>query len=138
MGPETLVGQIRSDRTDALISERIKKGASGPTAWHNIFCLLEFDLVQQKSDEMLIVDFEDGATMEITGKDLYEFIYEQGNPYVLSANGTIFRTDVEAIIPGLLARWYSERQIMQGKEHNFNNLIQGIEISADLESKLVG
>jgi len=119
MGPETLVGQIRSTRTDAFISDRIKNGYNKSDAWTGVFCLKEFDLVHEQSEEILVVDFEDRNTMEISGKQLYDFIYKEGNPYVLSANGTIFRTDVEAIIPKLLSRWYSERKIRQAKSKEF-------------------
>ena len=37
------------------------------------------------------------------------------NPFILSANGTIFRSDTEGVIPGLLSKWYSDRKIMQAK-----------------------
>ena len=32
---------------------------------------------------------------------------------MLSANGTIFSSDKEGVVPGLLARWYSERKVLQ-------------------------
>jgi DNA polymerase elongation subunit (family B) len=122
MGPETLVGQIRSDRTIALIESRIAQGWKRADVWQNIFATLEYDIVLDKSDEVLTVDFEDGQTLQLTGLQLYQYIYEQGHPYCMSANGTIFRTDAEAIIPGLLARWYKERKEMQGKEREYLNL----------------
>ena len=34
---------------------------------------------------------------------------------MLSANGTIFTTEFEGVIPGLLKRWYSERKELQKK-----------------------
>ena len=34
---------------------------------------------------------------------------------MLSANGTIFTTEVEGVIPGLLKRWYAERKELQAK-----------------------
>tara|TARA_S200000501_G_C20794814_1_gene731287 strand:- start:305 stop:1507 length:1203 start_codon:yes stop_codon:yes gene_type:complete len=37
---------------------------------------------------------------------------------MLSANGTIFTYEFEAIIPGLLKRWYAERKDMQRKMHD--------------------
>lgn len=122
MGPETLVGQIRPTRTEELIAQRIRDGWPRAEAWHGIFCLLEFEAVHDKSDELLTVDFEDGTVLEITAAQLYDYIFDQGNPYCLSANGTIFRTDTEAVIPGLLARWYKERKEMQAKAKEFKNL----------------
>ena len=119
MGPETLIGQIRCDRTDEFIRNRIISGMAGPEAWHEVFAVLEFDLIKNKSDEIMTVDFESGETYNLSGKDLHELIYGKDSTYVLSANGTIFRKDVEAIIPGLLSRWYSERKTMQGKGKEF-------------------
>lgn len=118
MGPETLVGQIRPTKTDALIAERIAKLPPNKKAeaWTGLFSILEFNDVHEKNDEVLTVDFEDGTTTQVTGAQLYSYIFEQDNPFTISANGTIFRTDREAIIPGLLARWYSERQDMQAKK----------------------
>jgi DNA polymerase elongation subunit (family B) len=131
MGPETLIGQIRPARTEELIAQRIRDGWQRADAWHGIFCLLEFDAVHDKTDEVLTVDFEDGTVMQVTAAELYDFIFEQGNPYCLSANGTIFRTDTEAVIPGLLARWYSERKEMQGKAKKYAALAFGQKISDD-------
>lgn len=120
MGPETLVGQIRLDRTNALIDSRLAQGIPGPECWEGLFATLEYDIVNTRSTEVLTVDFEDGNSIQITGADLYDYIYLQGNPYCISANGTIFRTDVEAIIPGLLGKWYSQRKQMQFKETVFS------------------
>jgi DNA polymerase elongation subunit (family B) len=46
---------------------------------------------------------------------VYRLIYESNQPWMLSANGTIFTYEKEGIIPGLLKRWYSERKEMQAK-----------------------
>jgi len=116
MGPETLIGQIRLDRTNALIDSRLAQGIPGPECWEGLFCTLEYTMVNEKSKEAMTVDFEDGHSIQVTGEQLYEYIFLQGNPYCITANGTIFRTDVEAIIPGLLGKWYSQRKEMQFKE----------------------
>lgn len=120
MGPETLVGQIRLDRTHSLIDSRLAQGIPGPDCWEGLFSTLEYDLVLSRSSENLIIDFEDGQSIKITGDQLYQYIFLEGNPYCITANGTIFRTDVEAIIPGLLGKWYSERKEMQFKETVFS------------------
>lgn len=120
MGPETLVGQIRSDRTNALIDSRLAQGIPGPECWEGLFATLEYDLVASRSSEVMTVDFEDGNSIQVTGDQLYEYIFLQGNPYCITANGTIFRTDVEAVIPGLLGNWYSQRKQMQFKETVFS------------------
>jgi DNA polymerase elongation subunit (family B) len=120
MGPETLVGQIRSDRTNALLDSRLAQGVPGPECWEGLFSTLEYQMVADRTSDVLTVDFEDGQTIQVTGEQLYEYIFLQGNPYCISANGTIFRTDVEAVIPGLLSNWYSQRKAMQFKETVFS------------------
>lgn len=135
MGPETLMGQIRSDRTVALVESRLQQGWKPADVWHGIFATLEYDIVQRRSDEIITVDFEDGKTVDITGAALYDFIFKQGNPYCISSNGTIFRTDREAIIPGLLAKWYSQRKVMQFKEAVFDEALEdtkGFSLSSEL------
>jgi DNA polymerase elongation subunit (family B) len=42
-------------------------------------------------------------------------IFDSNQPWMLTANGTIFTYESEAIIPGLLKRWYAERKEMQAK-----------------------
>jgi DNA polymerase elongation subunit (family B) len=42
-------------------------------------------------------------------------IFDSNQPWMLSANGTIFTYEKEGIIPGLLKRWYAERKEMQRK-----------------------
>ena len=46
---------------------------------------------------------------------IYDLIFDGNNKWMLSANGTIFTYEYEAVIPGLLKRWYEERQDMQRK-----------------------
>lgn len=140
MGPETLIGQIRLDRTHALLDARLASGIKGPDCWEGLFSTLEYDIVTSKSSEKLIVDFEDGNSAIVTGEQLYEYIFLQGNPYCISANGTIFRNDVEAVIPGLLGKWYSQRKEMQFKETVFSEAIaqgKGFELKSELISGLL-
>jgi DNA polymerase elongation subunit (family B) len=113
MGPETLVGQIRCNYTEDFIANRLASGTKTPDLWEDIFCVVEFDMIHKKTSDLLTVDFIDGNHMELTATELYDFIFDQENAYCLSSNGTIFRTDIEAIIPGLLKKWYAERKIMQ-------------------------
>ena len=53
----------------------------------------------------------------MSAAQLNDVIFEGNNKWMLSANGTIFTYEYEAIIPGLLKRWYAERQEMQRKMH---------------------
>jgi DNA polymerase elongation subunit (family B) len=46
-------------------------------------------------------------------------IFDSNQPWILSANGTIFTYEKEAVIPGLLKRWYAERKDMQKKAREY-------------------
>ena len=116
MAPECVVGQLRPLDTDAFIDEQMtlqKKSFAG--AWENRFGSLEYDYVmQQRRDAVVTIDWEDGTSETKSGAEIYKIIYDSYNPLILSANGTIFTSEFEGVIPGLLKRWYTERQDMQG------------------------
>lgn len=136
MSPETIIGQVRSTETMALVAKRIEEGTPRAEAWEGIFCTLEFSHMMEEDDHIITVDFEDGKTVECTGKQLYEYVFNPTNNVCITANGTIFRTDKEGIIPQLLAKWYSERKQMQAKEADFAKIAEGIEISEELAALL--
>ena len=116
MAPECVVGQLRPLDTDAYIEEQMtlqKKSFAG--AWENRFGSLEYDYVmQQRRDAVVTIDWEDGTSETKSGAEVYKLIFDSNNPLILSANGTIFTSEFEGVIPGLLKRWYTERQDMQG------------------------
>ena len=117
MGPETIVGQLRQDRTDQFIQEQIlvhKK--SFASAWEGMFGSLEYEAVmrQDKAYE-ITVDWQNGEQDALSAAEVYRLIFESNQPWMLSANGTIFTYENEGIIPGLLKRWYAERKDMQKK-----------------------
>ena len=117
MGPETIVGQIRQTNTDEFIHEQMtlhKK--SFAAAWEGMFGSLEYEaVIRQDRAYELTIDWENKEQDVISGAEAYRLIYESNKPWMLSANGTIFTYEQEGIIPGLLARWYSERKDMQKK-----------------------
>ena len=117
MGPETIVGQIRQTNTDEFIHEQMtlhKKTFAA--AWEGKFGSDEYDAVMRQDRAYeLTIDWENGEQDIISGAEAYRLIYESNKPWMLSANGTIFTYEQEGIIPGLLARWYSERKDMQKK-----------------------
>ena len=116
MAPECVVGQLRPLDTDAFIEEQMtlqKKSFAG--AWENKFGSLEYEFVmQQRRDAVVTIDWEDGTSETKSGAEVYKLIFDSNNPLILSANGTIFTSEFEGVIPGLLKRWYTERQDMQG------------------------
>lgn len=129
IGPETIMGQIRQDRTEKWVSEQLGKGIKPEDVWIGTFCSKEYELVINKSSEIIIVDYEDGSFEEMTAADLYKIIFEDNAEITISANGTLFRRDREAVIPGLLGIWYSQRKEMQAREKLWASLGDtGIEV----------
>ena len=115
MAPETIVGQIRPEISDARVHEDMflkKKSFAG--SWEGRFSTEEYEAVmEQRKDIALTVDFENGQTEVMSGAEIYKLVFDNHNPWMLSSNGTIFTTEFEGVIPGLLKRWYAERKDMQ-------------------------
>lgn len=128
MSPETLIGQIRLDLTEPYIKDLMRKGMSGSEAWATIFTVLEFTEVEKRSNTRLTIDFEDGSSHTMTAGEIYTLIYESDQPWAISANGTIFRTDKVGVIPHILTRWYKERQQMQKKSKTLNKMDSGVDV----------
>jgi DNA polymerase elongation subunit (family B) len=117
MGPETIVGQLRPTITEAFIHEQMtlkKKSFAG--SWEGKFGADEYEAVmEQRKDVEVTIDWEDGKNTVHSGAEIYKIIFDSNQPWMLSANGTIFTYEKEGIIPGLLKRWYAERKEMQAK-----------------------
>ena len=115
MAPETVVGQIRPDISEARVHEDMtlkKKSFAG--SWEGRFSTEEYEAVMEKrKDISLTIDWEDGRTDVLSGAEMYQLVFDSQMPWMLSANGTIFTTEFEGVIPGLLKRWYAERKDMQ-------------------------
>ena len=115
MAPETIVGQIRPEITEARVHEDMtlkKKSFAG--SWEGRFSTEEYEAVMDKrKDIALTVDWEDGRSDVLSGAEIYQLIFDSQMPWMLSANGTIFTTEFEGVIPGILKRWYAERKDMQ-------------------------
>jgi DNA polymerase elongation subunit (family B) len=116
MGPETIVGQLRQDGTKTFIEEKIAKGSSFANAWENMFGSVEYTAVMNREvSREITIDWEDGGHDTLSAAQAYDLIFESNQPWMISANGTIFTYEKEGIIPGLLKRWYAERKEMQAK-----------------------
>jgi len=129
MAPETIVGQVRVNHTEQEISDKLAgrwtdpvtgktpKKTSFADAWLGKFGTNEFELIRERDSRVpLMLDMEDGTQLELTGADIYNLVFNSDQPWNISANGTIFRTDFQGIVPGLLERWYAERQELQAKK----------------------
>ena len=117
MAPETIIGQLRQTQTDEYIEDlMIKHKKSFAAAWEGQFGSLEYELVmkQDKATE-IIIDWANGDTVVMSGAEIYKMVYDSNQPWMLSANGTIFTHEFEGVIPGLLKRWYAERKELQAK-----------------------
>jgi DNA polymerase elongation subunit (family B) len=129
MAPETIVGQVRQSLTNQYMQDKGKRLASekkrakedddavtGSILWEGLFGSLEYAaIMNQERGTMLTLDYEDGRSEEMSAAEIWKLIFDSHKPYILSANGTIFRYDQEGVIPGLLTRWYSDRKVMQKK-----------------------
>ena len=116
MGPETIIGQLRPTMTKEFIESQMAKGKSFAAAWEGVFGSLEYTAVMsQEIGTEIIIDWEDGSNDSLSAAEVYKLIFDSNQPWMLSANGTIFTYEKEGIIPGLLKRWYAERKEMQAK-----------------------
>jgi len=116
MGPETIIGQLRPTATDKLIKDRMASGMSFAAAWEGLFASLEYTAVmEQNRGTEIVIDWEGGESNTHSGAEVWHMLFDSNQPWVLSANGTIFTYEREGVIPGLLKRWYAERKQMQAK-----------------------
>ena len=117
MGPETIIGQLRPIMTDRYIKEKMAKGDSFAAAWEGVFASLEYTAVmdQQRGTEITI-DWQSGEETVHSAAEIWYMLFDSNQPWILSANGTIFTYEKKGVIPGLLERWYAERKEMQAKK----------------------
>ena len=117
MGPETIVGQLRQTMTDHYIKEKQTAGSSFADAWEGLFGSLEYTAVMNmEPGTEITIDWANGASDVVSAADCWRLIFDSNKPWILSANGTIFNNERKGVIPGLLERWYAERQDMQAKK----------------------
>jgi DNA polymerase elongation subunit (family B) len=116
MGPETIVGQLRQTQTQEYIDNLVAKGKSFAASWEGMFGSVEYTSVMNKEvGTEITIDWEDGSVDLLSAAEVHRLIFESNQPFMISANGTIFTYEKEGIIPGLLKRWYAERKEMQAK-----------------------
>jgi len=122
MGPETIVGQLRPVMTERYIAEKMRGGSSFAAAWEGLFGSLEYTAVmeQQRGTEITI-DWHNGEESVHSAYEVWHMIFDSNQPWMITANGTIFTYEREAVIPGLLKRWYAERRDMQARLKECSN-----------------
>jgi DNA polymerase elongation subunit (family B) len=135
MGIETIIGQLRPTLTEAFVAEKMsQKGMTYSHAWEGVFSTLEYQaVIDRKPGVDIIIDWESTGTSDtLSASQIYDIIFYSDQKWMLSGNGTIFSYDQEAIIPGLLAKWYAERKELQAKKEEFVDLSFGITIPDNL------
>jgi DNA polymerase elongation subunit (family B) len=117
MAPETIVGQLRPIMTDNELGRRIAEdGASFAASWENMFGTLEYTAVMEgKKGVEITIDWESGGEDTLSAAEVWRLIFDSNNPWILTANGTIFTYEKKGVIPALLERWYAERKELQAK-----------------------
>jgi DNA polymerase elongation subunit (family B) len=117
MAPESIIGQLRPIMTDKYITNKMEnEKCSFAEAWEGLFSSLEYTAVmEQKRGVEITVDWADGTEDVFTGHEVYNMIFKSNQPWIMSANGTIFSYERKGVVPGLLERWYAERKVMQAK-----------------------
>lgn len=138
IAPETMIGQVRLDRTDEYIANEMKKnGGKFAQAWEGIFCTFEYQSIMNREiGTLLTIDFNDGRVEQYSAAEIYDMIFDSNRPWDISANATIFTYEKEGVIPGLLTRWYSERKVLQKKAKSISDLEKGIDIPEDMMNEL--
>ena len=115
MAPETIVGQLRPEITEARVHEDMnlkKKSFAG--SWEGRFGTEEYEAVMAcRKDVALTIDWENGKSDTMSAAEIYKLIFDSHTPWMLSLNGTIFTHEFEGVIPGILKRWYAERKELQ-------------------------
>jgi DNA polymerase elongation subunit (family B) len=118
MAQESIVGQLRPIMTDRYIKDKMDSGSSFADAWENMFGTLEYTAVMNAdAGTELTIDWEHDKSSDVmSAADVWRMIFDSRQPWMLSANGTIFSYEQKAVVPGLLERWYAERKEMQAKK----------------------
>jgi len=122
---------MQFDEFGYRISSEVKMVAK---AWDGLFACLEYTAVMNRESTMLWIDFQDGTSYELSASDIYALVFESGYQWTLSANGTIFTTEKDGVIPGLLTGWYVGRQDMQRKLALLPDLATGIDCGLKVTS----
>lgn len=116
MSVETIIGQLRPIMTDKYIKDKMDSGSSFADAWEGMFGTLEYTAVMNRDiGTEVTIDWSNGDCEVYSASEIYRMVFDSNNPWTLSANGTLFTLDTKGVVPGLLERWYKERQELQAK-----------------------
>ena len=148
MSPETIVGQVKLTYTMPYLRKKIeeenlwsKKGERIPdwgNAWggDELFGTLEYQMIMNKTDDILTLELESGEKSDIMAKDLYDLIFQDNSNLCISAFGTLFRTDKQGLVAKILSEWYADRKRMKATSYMYRNLKDGLKVSEDISNQL--
>ena len=72
MGPETIVGQLRTVMTDHYIREKMQAGSSFADAWENMFGSLEYQAVMNmEPGTEITIDWQDGNSSTHSAAEIW-------------------------------------------------------------------
>lgn len=138
MSPETLVGHIEQTLTEQMMMEKQQKSRkklNNAEIWSGVFEIPEVIEVQNKTKTRLTLRYnDDGRTEELTAEQIWNKL--EKNNWLISANGVIFRTDKQGVVPSLLSSWYKERKEYQKKLKQWKELSTGVELSEPVLKEL--
>lgn len=137
MSLETVFGQARTTYTDKFVEERLKQTKAN-FVWNDVFCCVEYQLIMDRTKDLITFDFIDNESIALTAEEWHDFIFNEESNFILSANGTLFRKDIDGVIPKLLEKWYANRKELRAKSEVFGKLQSGIQIPDDLLDMLKG
>ena len=116
MSTESIIGQVRHVQTKQELTAWLASGKGFADFWDGKFAVYEYEAIMRKDRGYdVIIDWEDGRSVEMSAAEAYNLIFLSGNAWIVSANGTLFSYEQQGIIPGLLTRWYAERKELQDK-----------------------
>lgn len=136
MSPETIVGQVRLTTTNDELDAYVAKGGKHTFAgwWNDRYNVLEMEsFFEQDIGAMLTLDMENGDSFQVSARELHDLVFAENSNWCISANGTLFRTDFDGVIPMLLTRWYAERKQLQARSTEMLDVNMGIELPDNLK-----
>lgn len=150
ISPETILAQIKLDKTIPYLWKKIedndlwsKKSSRIPDwgkAWggDDLWGTLEYQAVMKQTDDVLTLKIEaTGQEVQRTAKQIYDMIFAENSNMSISGLGTIYRTDVDGLIPTIFTEWYIERKKQKAKKERYETLLSGLTIDdPDLLSKI--
>ena len=83
-----------------------------------------------QTDDVLTLKIEaDGKELKLTAKQIYELVFNPDSNLSISGLGTLYRTDIDGLIPTIFTEWYIERKKQKAKKEKYQEMLSGITIT---------